>query len=273
LKKTIIATMVAASFASGAASAATVTFLDNATPTNPFPSSSLGVDSFLGTTFAGGTEFRVINPNTADPNDGSFSGGGQKSVVGATGIAWDFDAGGNLTSVTGGAATPGTLPAYLSQPANTGYADSAPGAWLNAPFLFPPPTGNFGFIAPTVGGPEDTTYGHATIDLTPGVDAFTIEIPDLTAQWANSVFTLGSDSGGITFNCTGALTGTGSCTAEHLITVPEDSAGFAGQYAQWDFDVQVTGVSTVPVPAAAWLFGSAILGLVGVGRRKKKAVI
>ena len=28
-------------------------------------------------------------------------------------------------------------------------------------------------------------------------------------------------------------------------------------------------VTTVPVPAAAWLFGSALVGLVGVGRRKK----
>ncbi len=28
------------------------------------------------------------------------------------------------------------------------------------------------------------------------------------------------------------------------------------------------GVSAVPVPAAAWLFGSALLGLVGIGRKK-----
>ena len=33
--------------------------------------------------------------------------------------------------------------------------------------------------------------------------------------------------------------------------------------------VQSGDVSPVPVPAAAWLFGSALLGLVGVGRRKK----
>ncbi len=34
-------------------------------------------------------------------------------------------------------------------------------------------------------------------------------------------------------------------------------------------DVIEGGVSTVPVPAAAWLFGSGLLGLVGVARRKK----
>jgi hypothetical protein len=31
----------------------------------------------------------------------------------------------------------------------------------------------------------------------------------------------------------------------------------------------ITGTSVVPIPAAAWLFGSAMLGLVGVARRKK----
>jgi len=35
------------------------------------------------------------------------------------------------------------------------------------------------------------------------------------------------------------------------------------------FAIQVTGVSVVPVPAAAWLFGSAMLGLLGFSRRKK----
>lgn len=38
------------------------------------------------------------------------------------------------------------------------------------------------------------------------------------------------------------------------------------------FDVSffAGNVSTVPVPAAAWLFGSAILGFIGFGRRKNK---
>jgi len=45
-------------------------------------------------------------------------------------------------------------------------------------------------------------------------------------------------------------------------------------FAELDFigDVTVTYTfSEVPVPAAAWLFGSAILGLAGVARRKKAA--
>jgi hypothetical protein len=35
------------------------------------------------------------------------------------------------------------------------------------------------------------------------------------------------------------------------------------------FTIGVTQVQPVPVPAAVWLFGSGLLGLVGVARRKK----
>jgi len=45
---------------------------------------------------------------------------------------------------------------------------------------------------------------------------------------------------------------------------------FAGYSA--NFNLQgVSAVSAVPVPAAVWLFGSGLLGLVGIARRKKKA--
>ena len=37
-------------------------------------------------------------------------------------------------------------------------------------------------------------------------------------------------------------------------------------YAEVDYTYEV---SSVPVPAAVWLFGSALLGLAGVARRKK----
>lgn len=39
----------------------------------------------------------------------------------------------------------------------------------------------------------------------------------------------------------------------------------AGMYGQWQADVQF---SPVPVPAALWLFGSGLIGLVGVLKRK-----
>jgi len=52
-----------------------------------------------------------------------------------------------------------------------------------------------------------------------------------------------------------------------------DSSSLCCDFSGDDFDgtwdtVSVSSVSAVPVPAAAWLFGSGLLGLVGIARRK-----
>jgi hypothetical protein len=56
----------------------------------------------------------------------------------------------------------------------------------------------------------------------------------------------------------------------HTITSAEDpSFQYVGQKAHW----VIEGVMhTVPVPAAAWLMGSGLLGLAGVARRRRSAV-
>ena len=36
-------------------------------------------------------------------------------------------------------------------------------------------------------------------------------------------------------------------------------------------DLYVAGINEVPIPAAAWLFGSALLGMAGLRRRKMAA--
>ena len=58
---------------------------------------------------------------------------------------------------------------------------------------------------------------------------------------------------------------------------PMNSTAFSSFNANFDItSVTVdsfvpTPVAAVPVPAAVWLFGSGLLGLVGIARRKKKA--
>src|SRR3989344_1992038 len=119
-----------------------------------------------------------------------------------------------------------------------------------------------------------------------------ITAPVLEAQWGGTWFPLGSafvgavgiDTAlGLNFvaDITSVVT-VGSVTtfsfhmyANELIDASEDpgSAGFAGWAAPWH--PQGTGTYTapnaIPVPAAVWLFGSGLLGLVGIARRKKKA--
>ena len=64
----------------------------------------------------------------------------------------------------------------------------------------------------------------------------------------------------------------------HIITTAEDGTGkFTGQSAQWVLEGCMTtnagglcaAAPEVPVPAAAWLFGSGLVGLAGIGRRRK----
>jgi len=54
--------------------------------------------------------------------------------------------------------------------------------------------------------------------------------------------------------------------------VPMAAGGpFAGFNANFNATMAPTPDAVVPVPAAVWLFGSGLLGLVGIARRKKKA--
>jgi hypothetical protein len=49
------------------------------------------------------------------------------------------------------------------------------------------------------------------------------------------------------------------------------SAPFAGFNANFNANLTPTPDPVVPIPAAAWLFGSGLLGLVGIARRKKNS--
>ncbi len=55
-----------------------------------------------------------------------------------------------------------------------------------------------------------------------------------------------------------------TCMTGHSIAL----VGYAGSMGGTPLSLDITPVSAVPVPAAVWLFGSGLLGLVGVARRK-----
>ncbi|MDH5515039.1 MAG: DUF1566 domain-containing protein [Gammaproteobacteria bacterium] len=48
----------------------------------------------------------------------------------------------------------------------------------------------------------------------------------------------------------------------------QDYSGKSGAYYAWAVQSGSVGAATVPVPAAVWLFGSGLLGLIGIARRK-----
>ena len=54
-----------------------------------------------------------------------------------------------------------------------------------------------------------------------------------------------------------------------LYPITQTNAGFSYTWAVHDGDISL--LSNVPIPAAAWLFGSGLLGLFGMARRKKAA--
>jgi hypothetical protein len=135
----------------------------------------------------------------------------------------------------------------------------------------------------------DVSGPLVTNDLTGGsainVNAFLAQVNTQGADYTNNV-SLVSGDGWLPLNSNhnsmwmgvqpdGAALG----TSQYLYVIagtPADPNGLAGVYAgQYQLALSTTGGLTisggstaVPLPAAAWLFGSGLLGLAGIGRRR-----
>lgn len=301
MKKTLIASaLLAATGLAGNAMAApigdgTLTFINNSAvvPANTFSLSS-GVyvgGNFIPTGAPNNTNFGV-NPQGAAAEfrmigtDGAVGGGGEKSIVGlvrddgtAPDNGTDFinwttsGAYGGVVVGADGDLTPGAANSSLGQ---------VTGGMTNAVFF-----GQFfGFAI----DPANFVF----VDVDTGAGTISIDTAGMEAQWGNQYFPMGYTGGGANQcntdgqGCGIHLAGTISnivgndfdftLFGEHRITPWEDTeggtlgtgAGFAGWVAQFGLTGHFTAApSAIPVPAAVWLFGSGLLGLVGVARRKK----
>jgi hypothetical protein len=94
----------------------------------------------------------------------------------------------------------------------------------------------------------------------------TLMTADLTGVWDSSGSLIGFNTTNI--QCSASINAIAPCTSAEVVYLTQlqqslDLGGVKGK-------TSTTGlaVTSVPLPAAAWLFGSGLLGLVGVSRRK-----
>lgn len=259
MRKTLITVAVGLAVGLGAeAQAVTIQWTTNLEAGNTaFPSS----DPLNSAPF--GSLTGALNPDVRMISSGSVSGGGEKAA--SAGVSWVFNGANQLATVIGSDVTPGGV-IYGT---NNGDESAAPagdlGLFRNFDFLGI----SWGFVAPTVGSAAGLAYGAGVLSYGSS-DAFTMHFATIESQWNTLINLWGRSNGGVTFNCTGAMTGAIECFAEVQLAYPDDGMGGAGLYAQW----HLTGIaepfaaSGVPVPAAAWLMGSGLAALVGFARRR-----
>lgn len=292
LKKTALTIAVTAALGMGGgigatqAATLTLTFANNATPdANPSFVDQSGNTAGSGMAFTANNEFRVLTASGTSVNNGD------KNVING-GETWTFT-NGVLTGVGGtttnsGSGTGSTNRAPITSTL-TGFpvcaaAGSCATLQQNASFL--QADNPFSMIAPIKGSVAGNTFGPATDTM--GSTSLTINMPVIQTQWASGNYIIGADPNpatngdvfskgagpGVTF--TAVLTPTSSTTGafdmhgsyrmtKDEVTVP----GFHKNWTQWELKGTYNNVAPVPIPAAVWLFGSGLIGLVGIARRKK----
>ncbi len=259
MKKSTIATAITLALSSTGAYAATFNFSNTTT------AGVQGTDfNFTCNTsdFTAGAEFRFCDPS------GNLGAGAPLNKDAISGNeTWTFDVNGVFTGISGTVLTPGVNPAYTAPYPGTS-ADPNGGPAMDDGV---PVKGILlSFLAPIAGSPAGNAYGTGQLQ---NVTASTFELffPVLEAQWGGSYLTPGQASGGITFFGTYG-SGAFSMWAEELIDLAEDPNGTGFGNPRWTFQWYYTGttdLTAIPVPAAVWLFGSGLLGLAGITKRRK----
>lgn len=104
---------------------------------------------------------------------------------------------------------------------------------------------------------------------TPGASSFIDAADSLGGLHSHVDFSINSDADVGAYLIEMLLTGFDS-TGTTEVYLPSETfyLAFNNGLTEESYELGVDAIAAVPVPAAAWLFGSALLGLVGVGRKR-----
>jgi hypothetical protein len=99
------------------------------------------------------------------------------------------------------------------------------------------------------------------------LEAVEIYVSDSNGSWGTPIATIGNNSGSPDVDeYSFAIVGTFS-----HIGFKDVSSSISGTASTDGFDIAAFSVTPVPIPGAVWLFGSAMLGLLGIGYGRKAA--
>ena len=130
--------------------------------------------------------------------------------------------------------------------------------------------GGTGVFAPFVANPTGT--GNIAADITGG--SLTFSALDFGGLYSGLNFYLPPDGGVVNVETLTDLGGGDwGVVVRYVGTINNPASSFNGFAANWRLEgtMSTGSAPAVPIPAAVWLFGSGLLGLVGVARRKKSA--
>ena len=224
-----------------------------------------GTTDFVDLT-AGQTEFTVLSNTVTTRAVGSTVGSGSTTSGDFGTIGFSIDASGAMT-INSYAQT-----SYLNTAGGTFFVDAKGAGGVSAMGGSIDASGNVAFD-PT--GREGMAAAFATgIGVQAWNDSKKIGMYD---QFTSGTSTNANKGTSPSFTLTGSALvddGAGGWTGTIVSAgnINGDNwTGFNNVQFSEVFTISITAANAVPVPAAAWLFGSGLLGLVGVARRRKSS--